>query len=553
MNHPQLKKRDRMIAVFRCILEQETSTGTTFIKTVPDKAPYIVVGLSNQALHLPKHGRGADEFFAYLYQRYGINEREEVTKFIYDCIRSHAFQYGAEVELRRFAFFDRKEQVLYLSRYDGTAYRLDGGEIRIVRNGEGVYFADDDAGVHCPNVEIGAHDLLLDRLTGLSYAEDTPGGITPDLQRKAITVWLFALAFPDLMPTKPLLLFEGGAGSGKSSASQFIQLALMGAKKPMILQKNKEDDFGVILLRSPIAVFDNTDSFIEWVPDAVCSYTTSGMWTKRKLFSDNEEITIKPHAFIAIASKNPASFRREDTADRCILIRLQRITGNLRQEGLESAILRQRGKILGEYLYFVNEIIRRVREGAMDKEPELGEDESGEPIQKSFRMADFASLAFVVGDVLGWKPRETLDLLDALESERDAFINEEDPLMEVMHEWLAKKVPGRPWNIGRLVTAQELYTELNQLAQEGHRQFYKTSRQLVQKMRSPHMDNEFTVVQTKLNKHVAYKIWRKTDGKLSVVPNDDKGSGGGVTFTGGGISIAGFVKTNIAVVEDPDE
>jgi hypothetical protein len=450
------------------------------------------------------------------------------------------------VELRRFSYFDRKNETLYLSRYNGTAYRVNGEGVEVVRNGDGVYFADDDNGVHCEGVVIGQNNVLLDRLTTLSFADDTPGGITPEQQKKAITIWLFALALPDLMPTKPLLLFEGPAGSGKSSVTQQIQLALMGAKKPMILQRNKEDDFGVILLRSPIAVFDNTDSFIDWVPDAVCSYTTSGMWTKRKFYTDNEEIIIKPHAFIAIASKNPASFRREDTADRCILIRLKRIEGNLRQEGLEASILNDRGALLGEYLYYANEIVKKIKEGGLDKEPELGEDENGEPIKKSFRMADFASLAFVVGEVLGWNPKEILDLLDALESERDAFINEEDPLMEILHMWLEKRPIGRGWNIGREVSCQELFSELNEIAQLNHIQFYKTSRQLAQKMRSPHIQNEFTVVFTNVKKHVGYKIWRKTDGKLSVLPGGNNGSNGGTSgggtssFRGPGISIVGL-------------
>ena len=140
----------------------------------------------------------------------------------------------------------------------------------------------------------------------------------------AFIVWIFALALPDMMPTKPILLLEGAMGSGKTAAVQLLQYALMGESRPMILQRNKEDDFGVLLLRSPIALFDNTDSYIDWVPDAICAYTTAGVWNKRRLYTDDESMVIKPHAFIAIASKNPASFRREDVADSCVILRLVR-------------------------------------------------------------------------------------------------------------------------------------------------------------------------------------------------------------------------------------
>src|SRR5690606_19245477 len=142
--------------------------------------------------------------------------------------------------------------------------RLTGGEVEIVSAGEdGIFFADDDGGVPC-EPDIAPHGVLLDKLTNLHFAESGLSGITPDQQRKALIIWMFALAFPDLMPTKPLLLLEGTQGSGKSATCQLIQLALMGASSPMILSKNKEDDFGVLLLRSPIAVFDNTDSYIDW-------------------------------------------------------------------------------------------------------------------------------------------------------------------------------------------------------------------------------------------------------------------------------------------------
>jgi hypothetical protein len=315
----------------------------------------------------------------------------------------------------------------------------------------------------------------------------------------AMTVWLFALAFPDLMPTKPLLLIEGLPGSGKSAGVQLIQLALLGASKPMILSRNKEDDFSIMLLRSPIAVFDNTDSYIEWVPDAICAYLTQAGWVKRKLYSDSDEIEIKPHAFIAVASKNPASFRREDVVDREILIRLDRRASFKPFEALQQEILTQRPQLMGEYIHYVNQIVHHLR---------VYHDEVGQ--LETTRMADFAAFARAVGAVLHWSAEDIDDLLLALANERNAFITEEDPLLDVLHEWAKYVQQGIP-NIGRPISIRRLHTELEAHAQTEQITYKSSSRQLAQKIRSPHVLSEFDVeVKIEKNQKI-YRIWRKTD------------------------------------------
>lgn len=520
LNDPKMKGRDKQIALFGYVLAAETQSGSSFLVTRHDESPYLALGLTNEIVYLPKHGRGADYLFAYVQARYGLGEREPNTKFVYDSLRNHVFQVGARVELRRFSAYRKDLNALYISNYDGFAWKIDGDQVRKVRNGDGVFFADDDRGETCLDVEIADHNVLLQRLTDLNFCEVSPGGMTADQQKMAITVWLFALAFPDMMPTKPLLMLEGAAGSGKSSAAQLIQLALMGAKKPMILQKNKEDDFGVILLRSPIAVFDNTDSYIEWVPDAICSYTTSGMWTKRKFYTDSEEIVIKPHAFIAVASKNPASFRREDVADRCILIRLERRSTFTNQARLEDEVASLRGKLLGEYLYHLNRIVAILADPSQI--PQSDDD-------SALRMADFSLMARLVGKVLSWGDADITDMLLALQSERDAFINEDDPLVEILTDWLAYRVGGR-YNIGRVVTLSELFADLEGMAQATQKPFYKSAKILAQKMRSPHIESEFIVIANNVKGRRTYQMWRRTDPRLSVVDADSNDSDDGSSF-----------------------
>jgi len=768
--------RAKRISIWNEILNIEITTGSTFLVAVPENVPYLCVGLTQEILAMPRPGRGGDRFWTYIERRYGITEREEAAKAILDRYRSYAMQNGAHVAVRRFAAY--KNQTVYFSSYNGQMWRLDGENIMQVVNGEDdVFFIDDDGGKHV-DPEVGEHGILFDRLVNhLSFSSSGMGGISDQQMRMAFIVWIFALALPDLMPTKPLLILEGAPGSGKclqlgtpvlcfdgstkavedvqigdllmgpdsrprrvlattrgrgplfkicpvkgdswvcndahvltlvsshrgeiidisvdqflsetayfrsdykqfmtrvdfppqkeplpidpyflgvwygdgtvvgdgtafpkqyltasrearaqflaglldtdgylslgcldivqkrrgfadgicflarslglratppkakfvlgyeepywhvsisgdmnglplriprkkpdprhqikdvtrtgitidpigegdfagftldedgrfllgdftvthnSSAVQLLQQALLGEAKPMILSKNKEDDFGVLLLRSPIAVFDNLDAYIDWLPDAICSYTTKGTWTKRKLFTDSEEATIKPHAFIAVASKNPASFRREDTADRCVILRLDRREQFTRFQSLEEEIQQLRPQIVGEYMWYVNQIVAEIRHGALT-----------ESATEVHRMADFAALARVVGRVVGWEPEAVADLLNAVQGEQIAFINEEDPLVELLHKWIVYRPRNAPSNVGRELGLFQLFQEMETLANAHGIQFYKNARLLSQKLRSQHIERDFIVQLLAPDGHKSYRIWRKTDARLTSIP-----------------------------------
>lgn len=489
----------RNLACWSYIFKEEMIAGTRFMRQGSNV--YVYLGMTQEVLSMSQR---SERITAYLNQVYGLTQTDAIGKFCFASMRDYAITEAVKTELRRFMAFNTITKTAYLSTYNGRMWKIDGGTPTIVPNGEDdVFFIDDDGGTTI-EPDIGPHGMLLDKLTTLNYADSGIGGINAEQQRKALTVWLFMLAFPDLMPTKPLLIVEGTQGSGKSACVQLIQLAILGASKPMILSKNKEDDFGVLLLRSPIAVFDNTDSFIEWVPDAICSYATLGYWVKRKLYSDDDELKLKPHAFIAVATKNPASFRREDVADRCIILRLERLSEFARFEKLQSDILAARSQLLGEYIWYVNQLVHRMRVYADEEHME------------TTRMADFASFARVIGEELHWTKEEVSDLMAALSAEQLAFIAEEDPLNDLLHKWIVYRGGGFS-NIGRERTLHELHAELESFSQAQQMPYYKSARTLAQKLRSPHVEKEFDVEVIIRDSRKIYKIWRKTDPKLMSV------------------------------------
>lgn len=502
MPRPGWNERARLQAVVNYVIECENQDGSQFLCTQPDGEVYLVIAsLGGEVAALPRMG-AADVLHSYLYARYGLSEREKWSQTLYDILRHHGYRHGARATVRRFAVWDLESRTAFLSGHNGKMWKLDGESITVEQNGEhAIFFLDDDGGVTV-EPEIGDHGILLDSLLSLNFA-DTPGGVTHEQQRMAMTVWLFALAFPDMMPTKPFLLIEGAPGSGKSLAVKMMQIALLGDKKPMVMT-TKPDEFALMLLRSPLAMFDNLDSYVDWLPDQLCTYATSGVWPRRKLYTDDAEVVIKPQAFVAVASKNPSSFRREDTADRCIVIRLERRADFVPENKLEAQMRALRPKLFGEYLFLLNQIVSVIRADFYESTIE------------SHRMADFAYFSRVVGHVLGWDPADIDAMILALQAERDAFIMEEDSLVELLTAWI-KYRPNGISNVGREVGILSLFKDLESISQVQGLPFYKTPRMLVQKLRSPHLERDFVVQGTIVGGQKSFRIWRRTDAQLSVV------------------------------------
>jgi hypothetical protein len=504
----RMKERERWINVWNYVLVNELQGGTQFLRAEPGCQLYVVLGADHRIISLPRSNQG-DAWHAYFQNHYGYGEHEKLARFVYDALRSHVLENGTVVEMRRFAVYDSNSKTAYLSSYNGQLFKVEGSaNISTCPQGEdGVFFADDDDGIHV-KPDIADHGMLLDRLTTPNFAENPASKITPEQQRMALIIWMFALAFPDLLPTKPILLLEGTRGSGKTTTVTLMQLAFMGVKRPMILQRNKEDDFGVILLKKPIALLDNQDSYVDWLPDVICAYATAGVWTKRKLYSDDQSLTIKPHAFIAISTRNPASYRRDDVADRCVILRFERRASFVNTKALEEGIANDRPKLLGEYLWYVGRIVEELRANQIIDD-----------IEETHRMADFAAFGRIVGKVLNWSEESLNDLMEALQTERIAFLNEEDPLVDILHAWI--KTPRKAGsNVGRLINLFELHTELEIFAGIETLPWKESPRTLGQKLQSAHVERHFRVQQSNVGDHKAFRIWRHSDARLEIVPDD---------------------------------
>ena len=442
----------------------ETHAGSQFI--CADGKPWLFDAFARKIYEISLKDDG---FAHFLTNKYGLLRVDRIAQQVTHALAAQTMHAGDARELRRYSYYSSAEKALYLSRYNGTAYRLDGNEIQVVPNGTGVLFIDDDGGIPV-EADIGNHGILFDRLVNdIQFVKETDSGTTPATQRHLFTLWLFATGIPDLFPTKPLLLVTGDKGAGKTTALQRAQLVIHGRDVVQSVGQRGEDDFGVTILRKPIAILDNVDKPIDWLPDALCAYATGGSWTRRALYTNTGQVEIKPYAFIALATKNPATFKRDDVADRCIVLRLDRRAahdGYLSLHRIRESLIADRPKLYGEWLFYMNRIISEYKKDRPAK-------------TTTHRLADFAENAELIGRAIGLDDTVVDGLLNAAQYERESIVIEGDPFVDVTDKWLDITT-----NVGREIAGEDkLFEELHTVAVFRRLPFYKSIRTMTARLR----------------------------------------------------------------------
>jgi hypothetical protein len=260
-------------------------------------------------------------------------------------------------------------------------------------------------------------------------------------------------------------------------ALQRIAMTLHGKYTPLTVPKKEDPDFGVKILRSPIAIIDDVNDPVEWLRDTLCTYVTGGKWSRRKLFSDDTEHVIKPEAFLAITTNNPQTFRQGQVADRCLILRLERRaqkSGYTPANQLFEQATYWRPELQGEWLYWLNEIVRELRR------PQA-------MTTSKYRMADFAHLAHLIGRVLNqpagppgdWTPEAIEEMLGAMQAERDSLVTEGDPMIDLIDKWLEITT-----NVGREMRIADFHRELAAIAKvQNNAMFFKSPKGLAARLR----------------------------------------------------------------------
>jgi hypothetical protein len=302
--------------------------------------------------------------FAGLLFRFGINRAENLFKYLLFHLYQKAVFEGARTEVHRLSYYDPQKYILYLSNHNNGIYRISAKEIELVDNGtDGVLFVDEDwmtpfeLVFHDSNISLGNDNIsFLDDVI-ISRINFETNKLHPGESRFIFTLWLCSLFFESIMPSKLILAFIGPKGGGKSITLRKIGILLFGEKFDVTPLPEDQKDFDAAVTNSHYVVIDNADSKCKWLNDRLATVATGGNIKRRALYTTNKLIDIPTRCFLAITSRTPG-FRRDDVADRLLLLKLERLNNFISSKTFYEEIIEHRNEIMTEVIRHLQDIIR---------------------------------------------------------------------------------------------------------------------------------------------------------------------------------------------------
>jgi len=197
------------------------------------------------------------------------------------------------------------------------------------------------------------------------------------------------LLFLEKIPTTILILY-GPQGSGKSMSLKFTRSLVDPSSLGMLSLGKDLKELVQQVGHHYLAYYDNVSYISKNFSDFFCRVVTGEGYSKRELYSDDEDIIYNYRRKVAINGINLPG-QEADFLDRCLTIHLARINKKFRktEEDLWASFEIDRPKITGAILKIVQKTLQKIKEIKVGYLP---------------RMADYAKWGEAISQVLGEEP-----------------------------------------------------------------------------------------------------------------------------------------------------
>jgi hypothetical protein len=356
-----------------------------------------------------------DEFQSWLAGFIGVNRSDRPYGFIFSAIQDEALT-GETTGLRPGAFWDSRPGAVYLSNGAGGIVKITAEGVFNESNGiDDILFANgrtlEPWKLTAPADPFATCRLFRDMATTAPHGKDL------------LRLWMLSL--PTNQRCKPVFVLSGGVGSGKTRCATGIFELYGLPQRVTAIAENGEGDFWTALDAGGLVCFDNADTRVKWLPDALAAAATDGQHEKRRLYSDSGLIQQRAHASAVVTSANPTFAADAGLADRLLVVRLDRRIKDTAESALSDEIAANRNAALS----FIAETLSRA----------LG-DKTQPSATLNRRHPDFASMAFRIGRAIG-REAETVAALSAAESDKSLFNLQNDDLGAGLLALMANKQP----------------------------------------------------------------------------------------------------------------
>jgi hypothetical protein len=231
-----------------------------------------------------------------------------------------------------------------------------------------------------------------------------------------------------LIPEIPHVILDlyGPQGSTKTTLFKLIRSLIDPSSVEVLSIPRDERELVQQLSHHWCAFYDNVGSLRWWASDALCRAATGGGFTKRELYTDDDDVVYNYRRCIGLNSINIAA-QRPDLLDRCLLIGLKHIPNDKRktEETLWQEFDRVKGEILGGFLDALSKAIKIY--------PTIKLDEL-------HRMADFVKWGCAISEALGIDQKKFLAAYDANVELHTEEAARSSPVAEVVLKFMDGKL-----------------------------------------------------------------------------------------------------------------
>ena len=301
-----------------------------------------------------------------------------------------------------------------------------------------------------------------------------------EAELQCICAYLVTALFPD--GPFPVLALSGEQGTGKSTVAKIVRRLVDPNKADLRGPPRNEEDLVLDAQHSRLIVFDNVSHINGEMADNLCRLASGGGFSKRKLYSDDDQIIISVVNPI-ILTGIPNLLARADLADRAISITFQRIP---------IKHVRADSEIKAQFDLAAPGILALLLDGmVMALKHQLTVN-----IPHTPRMGDFVRRACGAASAFGWTEKDMFEALEGNRRETSEAVIEENPLALALFDLAGQIGPG-----GLTGTAKELLTRLSRSVSEetakdrcwprGPRQFGDTLRRMTGSLRHLDVDVEW--------------------------------------------------------------
>lgn len=197
--------------------------------------------------------------------------------------------------------------------------------------------------------------------------------------------YLVSVLFPQR--PRPILLLQGGQGTGKSTVATMIVSILDPSEAPLHSPPRHVDSWIDVASSVSLVVIDNLSDVPVWLSDALCRSTSGDAIIKRVLYTDADLHVRRVRASVILTTIEPGALRG-DLGDRVLQLVLEPFPPGERRELLEvvTDLASDAPKILGAILDAACAVMRRWKSLNLRDLP---------------RMADFAKILAAMDEEYG--------------------------------------------------------------------------------------------------------------------------------------------------------